>query len=133
MLGQKFVNSFDDNDIFFSKSTGKIRYVMKHDVILFTMVPTTGLLTPTFEGGVLLKECGLDSRYLVMMDDEASDFVAKGKSALAKFVVQASPELRPNEEVVLGHPRSAAPLHRGDGLRAAAADTGARRGRGAAS
>jgi 7-cyano-7-deazaguanine tRNA-ribosyltransferase len=101
LMKKELVEGFDDSDISFSRSTGKIRYVMKDERILFTMVPTTGLLTPTFEGGDLLLNHGIDNRYLVKMNDDASDFVAKGKSALAKFVVQASPELRPGEEVVI--------------------------------
>jgi 7-cyano-7-deazaguanine tRNA-ribosyltransferase len=101
MLKEGLADSLNDTNISFSKSTGKIRYVKKDDIIQFTMVPTTGLLTPTYEGGKSLLDYGIDNRYLVMVDDDASEFVAKGKSALAKFVVRSSPELRPGEEVVV--------------------------------
>jgi 7-cyano-7-deazaguanine tRNA-ribosyltransferase len=101
LLKKDLVESLDDDAVSFSKSTGKIRYIMKRDKILFTMVPTTGLLTPTYEGGRLLLDYGIDKRYVVMIDEDASIFVAKGKSALAKFVVRASSELRSGEEVVV--------------------------------
>ncbi|MFW9845991.1 MAG: tRNA guanosine(15) transglycosylase TgtA [Candidatus Thorarchaeota archaeon] len=84
-----------------SKYTGKIRYVKKEDVILFTLVPTTGLLTPTYEGGQALLDLGLEKRYHVVIDSNVGKFVAKGKSALAKFVIGADRTLRPGEEVVV--------------------------------
>jgi 7-cyano-7-deazaguanine tRNA-ribosyltransferase len=84
-----------------SKSTGKIRYVSKDDQILFTMVPTNGLLTPTFQGGIELLDSGIDERYIVRIDDEVREFVAKGKSALAKFIIAADPRLMAGEECLV--------------------------------
>lgn len=85
----------------FSKSTGKIRYVKSGDDILFTMVPTTGLLTPTYRGGLALLEAGISQDYIVTMDNEVAEFVADGKSALAKFAKKASMDLRAGEEVLV--------------------------------
>jgi 7-cyano-7-deazaguanine tRNA-ribosyltransferase len=84
-----------------SKSTGKIRYVKHDDEVLFTLVPTTGLFTPTFEGGLQLMKMKIDERYRIVISDEVSEFVARGKSALAKFVIHASPLLRAGEEVLV--------------------------------
>ena len=84
-----------------SKSTGKIRHVKMDDEIILTLVPTTGLFTPTYKGGVQLLDKGVDSRYLVTIDDEVSEFVSSGKSALAKFVVKADHDLRAGEEVLV--------------------------------
>jgi 7-cyano-7-deazaguanine tRNA-ribosyltransferase len=84
-----------------SKNTGKIRYVKRDDKILFTLVPTTGLFTPTYEGGLELINMDLDDRYRVSIKSEVSEFVAKGKSTLAKFVTQADPSLRAGEEVLV--------------------------------
>jgi 7-cyano-7-deazaguanine tRNA-ribosyltransferase len=84
-----------------SKGTGKIRHVKFNDEIVFTLIPTTGLLAPTFLGGGLLLENGIDSQYIVQIDDEVADFVADGKSALAKFIRHADPNLRAGEEVLV--------------------------------
>ncbi len=84
-----------------SRSTGKIRYVKRNDKILFTLVPTTGLFTPTYEGGLELIQMNLDARYRVAIKNEVSEFVVKGKSALAKFVTHADPLLRAGEEVIV--------------------------------
>ncbi len=84
-----------------SRATGKIRYIREGEDILFTMMPMTGLLIPTYEGGLALEDMGLPERYYVAVNDEAAPFVAEGRSALAKFVKNASPELRAGEEVLV--------------------------------
>jgi 7-cyano-7-deazaguanine tRNA-ribosyltransferase len=84
-----------------SKSTGKIRYVKQEGNILFTLVPTTGLFTPTYEGAIELIKMNLDSRYRVVIKNEVSEFVEKGKSALAKFIAYADPLLRAGEEAIV--------------------------------
>ncbi len=85
----------------FSRATGKIRQVTKNDEVLFTMVPTTGLLTPTFEGGKELLNLKISDDYIVIMQDDAVEFVSQGKSALAKFVQSASNSLKSGEEVLV--------------------------------
>jgi 7-cyano-7-deazaguanine tRNA-ribosyltransferase len=84
-----------------SRKTGKIRYLQHKGKILFTLVPTTGLMTPTIEGGQLLLRAGINPEFKVIMDDDAVPFIQEGRSALAKFVLQASTVLRPGEEVLL--------------------------------
>jgi 7-cyano-7-deazaguanine tRNA-ribosyltransferase len=100
IMPEDLLNS-DDLQLKISRNTGKIRYVQIGDEIAFTLVPTTGLLAPTYRGGVVLQKAGISERYTVVMDDDAAEFVLQGKSALAKFVVQASPELLAGEEVLV--------------------------------
>jgi len=101
--GQEVAGLADHKDlkVDISKSTGKIRQIKSGGEIILTLVPTTGLFTATYEGGLQLIEQGLDSKYKVRLDDEVRQFVMDGKSALAKFIVHASPELRAGEEVVV--------------------------------
>jgi len=87
--------------VVFSRSTGKIRHVTLDNEIIFTVVPTTGLLTPTFKGGEILLQVNIDRTFLVTMEKDAAEFVAKGKSALAKFVKDASSKLKAGEEVLV--------------------------------
>ncbi|TFG26889.1 tRNA guanosine(15) transglycosylase TgtA [Candidatus Thorarchaeota archaeon] len=87
--------------VVFSRSTGKIRHVTIEDEIIFTVVPTTGLLTPTFRGGEILLQYKIDDRFIVTMERDAAEFVADGKSALAKFVMNASSKLKAGEEVLV--------------------------------
>ncbi len=91
----------DSLQVILSKSTGKIRHCKRNDDILFTIVPNTGLLTPTYQGGLELLRVRIDDTYQVIMDSDVSEFIASGKSALAKFVKLASPQLKAGEEVLV--------------------------------
>ncbi len=91
----------EDMQIVLSKNTGKIRHCKTNGEILFTVVPTTGLLIPTYRGGQELLQAGLDETYKVTMDSDVSEFVASGKSALAKFVKHADSSLKAGEEVLV--------------------------------
>jgi len=95
------IADLEDLQIVLSKSTGKIRHCKKNDEILFTVIPTTGLLTPTYQGGQELLQVGVSDTYKVIIDSDVSEFVAAGKSALAKFVKKAAPSLKAGEEVLV--------------------------------
>lgn len=95
------VVNIDRLQVVFSRSTGKIRHVTLKDEIIFTVVPTTGLLTPTFKGGELLLQHNIDDMFIVTMKNDAAEFVAKGKSALAKFVKDTNSTLKAGEEVLV--------------------------------
>lgn len=95
------IADIDGLQVVFSRSTGKIRHVTLEKEIIFTVVPTTGLLTPTYKGGEVLLQHNIDERFLITMDKDASEFVAKGKSALAKFVIDAHTSLKAGEEVLV--------------------------------
>ncbi len=91
----------DELEITLSSSTGKIRHIMRGGKVLFTLVPTNGLLTPTYDGGRLLLKSGLIDDYRVVVDDDAAPFVAEGKSVMTKFVKRANPHLKAGEEVLV--------------------------------
>ena len=93
--------NLDGLNMTISKSTGKIRHVKQENEILLTLVPTTGLFTPTYQGGVHLLKQGIESQYIVTIEDEVSEFVSAGKSALAKFIARVSPNLLAGEEVLV--------------------------------
>ena len=95
------IAGLENLDVVLSKSTGKIKHVKLDKDILFTIVPTTGLITPTFRGGQELLRVGIDDTYKVIIDSEVSQFVSSGKSALAKFVKHADNELKAGEEVLV--------------------------------
>jgi len=95
------LNNIDELVIRISKGTGKIRHVQKGEEILFTVIPQSGLLTPTYHGGTLLLDSKVSKRYMVVMDSDAAEFVDKGKSAIAKFVQKAESSLQAGEEVLL--------------------------------
>jgi predicted RNA-binding protein (TIGR00451 family) len=91
----------DEVNIVYSKNTGKIRHIHLKKELLATLRPTTGLFVLTLAGAKRLNREVKPLRYWVKIMDEAELFVAKGRSAFAKHVIDADLEIRPNEEVVV--------------------------------
>ena len=85
----------------YSKNTGKIRHIHLEEELLATLRPTTGLLILTVAGAKrLIQEVNPPSCW-VKVDYDAEPFVMKGRSAFAKHVIDADPEIRPNMEVIV--------------------------------
>jgi predicted RNA-binding protein (TIGR00451 family) len=91
----------DEVRIVYSKNTGKIRHIHLERELLATLRPTTGLFVLTLAGAKRLVREVKPLRCWVKVHDDAEPFVAKGRSAFAKHVIDADEEIRPNEEVVV--------------------------------
>ncbi len=87
--------------IVYSKNTGKIRHIYLKETLLATLRPTTGLFTLTIAGAQQLIEKVNPPPLWVKLEDYAEPFVAKGRSAFAKHVTEADPEIRPQDEVII--------------------------------
>ena len=85
----------------YSKNTGKIRYIYLNEELLATLRPTTGIFVLTVAGAKRIVNQVNPLRLWVKLEDFAEPFVAKGRSAFAKHVIDADPEIRPNEEVIV--------------------------------
>ena len=95
-------NLFPDTvRIVYSKNTGKIRHVHLKEEMLATLRPTTGQLILTVAGAKRLVREVNPLRCWVKVDADAEPFVKKGRSAFAKHVTDADPEIRPNQEVIV--------------------------------
>ena len=84
-----------------SKRTGRIRYIYLNGELLATIRPSDGLLTLTVEGAERLMKAKCSKRMLVVVQDDVSSFIQKGRNVFAKHVVSASEEIRPGEEVIV--------------------------------
>ena len=91
----------DDVRIVYSKNTGKIRHIHLGKELLATLRPTTGLFVLTLAGAKRLAREVKPLWCWVKVHDDAEPFVAKGRSAFAKHVIDADDEIRPNEEVIV--------------------------------
>ena len=102
-LGKQSGNAlFPDNvNIVFSKRTGRIRHVYLKQTLLATLRPTDGMFSLTLEGARRLLRGIRLPRLWVKVSRDAALFIAKGKSAFAKHVIAADPEIRPQEEVIV--------------------------------
>ncbi|MDG6222585.1 MAG: pseudouridine synthase [Candidatus Bathyarchaeota archaeon] len=91
----------DDVQIDYSKNTGKIRYVYLNEELLATLRPTVGMFVLAVAGAKRIVSHVSPLRLWVKLEDFAEPFVADGRSAFAKHVIDADPEIRPNEEVIV--------------------------------
>lgn len=91
----------DPVNIVHSKNTGKIRYIYFEEELIATLRPTTGLFILTIAGAKRMIKLVHPLRLFVKVEDYAEPFVAKGRSAFAKHIVESDPEIRPKEEVIV--------------------------------
>lgn len=91
----------DTVKIVYSKNTGKIRYIYSDGKLIATLRPTTGLFILTIAGAKRMINVVNPLRLWVRVEDYAEPFVVKGRSAFAKHIVEADPEIRPKEEVIV--------------------------------
>ncbi|MBS7607006.1 MAG: PUA domain-containing protein [Candidatus Bathyarchaeia archaeon] len=93
---------FPDNvEVVFSRRTGRIKYVYLDGELLAALNPLTGLFTLTLKGARRVFEAMEPKRLWVKVSDEAASFVEEGSDVFAKYVVDADPEIRPGEEVII--------------------------------
>ncbi|WP_339104631.1 PUA domain-containing protein [Haloterrigena salinisoli] len=66
---------------------------------------TDGRFTLGLEGGRRLHAALEHPAYRVVVDDESEPFVRDEKNVFTKFVLEAGPEIRPGDEVLVVHER----------------------------
>ncbi len=84
-----------------SRATGRIRRLYSNDTLIGTIRAHDGLFVPSFYGAKLLHELLPKDEFRVIVSDEAVPFVRSGKNVFAKFVVDASENIRVWDEVLV--------------------------------
>ncbi len=84
-----------------SRKTGKIRNVIIDGQHAFSMRAHDGRFTLKMEGARLLKDVLQPPNMRVMIEDEPSEFVAKGANVFAKFVRDCDDDIRPGDDVMI--------------------------------
>jgi uncharacterized protein with predicted RNA binding PUA domain len=104
-FGREITNIlFDDMDqISFERSpkTKKIRYVFYNKKLLLILRPTNGLFTLTlFSAKRIIKNIKAPKLRVIVLN-EISEFIKKGRNVFCKHVVAVDKELRPLDEVIV--------------------------------
>ncbi|MGC9079774.1 MAG: PUA domain-containing protein [Nanopusillaceae archaeon] len=87
-VGDRLIENYKDKiKIEISKKTGRIRRIYIDGKLFGTVEPSTGFIIPTKFGGEILKKYLDFPKYRVVIEDEAIEFVKKGKSVFCKFVI----------------------------------------------
>ena len=92
---------FPDEVTFLLSRTGRVRQIALAGRRIATVRANDGFLILSTFGGERLKSVLPYPLKRVVMNDDAAPFVAKGKTAFCKFVVDCDPEIRAMEEVLL--------------------------------
>lgn len=95
---------FDDpNKVQFERSpnTNKIRYVYYNDDLLLTLRPTNGFFTLSFFSATKLIKHTSAPKLRVIVLNEISEFIKKGRNVFCKHVVDIDEDLRPLDEVIV--------------------------------
>jgi len=84
-----------------STKTGRIRLIFLNNELLATIRPTNGLMALTLAGAKRLKDVTNPPHFRVIVDDDSKPFVAQGLNVPSRHIIDASKEIRPNEEVIV--------------------------------
>ncbi len=84
-----------------SPKTGKVRQIKDNGVRIATLKADTGLFTLSIEGARRLHSFLEYPKLRVVVLNDVSEFVAKGRSVFAKHVVEVDEDIRANDEVLV--------------------------------
>lgn len=92
---------FPDDSEFLMSRTHRIRQITFEGKRIATVRAMDGLLTLSIGGGARLCRYFEPPRLRVTVNADAAPFVLKGKTAFAKHVIEADPEIRAMDEVLV--------------------------------
>lgn len=84
-----------------SKTTGKVRNVIRDDKHVLSVRAEDGFFTLKAEGGRILHAAFAAPQLRVVVETETAEFNRQGKNVMAKFVVECDPGLRPFDECLV--------------------------------
>jgi predicted RNA-binding protein (TIGR00451 family) len=85
----------------YSKKTGRMRLIYRDNVLIATLRPNDGLIALTLAGAEALLRKLPHPTLRVVVKNEVSDYIKRGRNVFAKHVVEADPDLRPQDEVIV--------------------------------
>ncbi|WP_010477901.1 tRNA guanosine(15) transglycosylase TgtA [Thermococcus zilligii] len=100
-FGEGAGEAFKDASVELSRKTGMPRQISAEGKHLATFRAEDGLLTLGIEGARRLHALLPFPRMRVVVSDDAEPFAREGRNVFAKFVVDADPEIRPYDEVLV--------------------------------
>ncbi|MGV8076849.1 MAG: PUA domain-containing protein [Methanosarcina sp.] len=92
---------FPDGATFQLSRTKRVRQVFHSGKRIATARAKDGFFTLSIEGASVVHSLLPEKKLRVVISEEASPFVEKGKTAFIKHVVEIDPELRAGEEVLV--------------------------------
>lgn len=84
-----------------SPNTNKIRYVYYKNNLLLTLRPTNGFFTLTLYSAKKVITNTIPPKLRVIVLNEISDFIKKGRNVFCKHIIDIDENLRPFDEVIV--------------------------------
>lgn len=84
-----------------SPATGRIREIYVGDELIGTVRASDGFFVPTLKGAMKLLKVLPTPKYRVIVEKEAASFIAQGRTVFCRHVVNADPEIKPGDEVIV--------------------------------
>ncbi len=84
-----------------SPNTNKIRYIYYNDNLLLTLRPTNGFFTLTLFSAAKIINNTMSPKLRVIVLNDISEFIKKGRNVFCKHVVRIDENLRPLDEVII--------------------------------
>ncbi|MBN1682907.1 pseudouridine synthase [Candidatus Bathyarchaeota archaeon] len=88
-------------EIVYSRNTGRIKHIFLDNVLQATFRPTDGLLTLTIHAAQRLIDKIPNLNYKVIVQNDVSEFISKGRNVFAKHVINAGDNIRPGDETLV--------------------------------
>jgi len=95
------IGLFPEDCTYIFSTTGRIRQIHFGGVRLATVRASDGRLTLGIEGAKRLRTILPAPGYRVVIREDVAEFVAQGKNAFAKHVVEADPAIRAGDDVLV--------------------------------
>ncbi|MBY8991082.1 MAG: pseudouridine synthase [Candidatus Lokiarchaeota archaeon] len=84
-----------------SRSTDKIRYIFHNDNLMLTLRPNNGFFTLSlYSANIIIQNC-VSPKMRVIVLNEISEFIERGRNVFCKHVVDLDEDLRPFDEVIV--------------------------------
>jgi uncharacterized protein with predicted RNA binding PUA domain len=91
----------DNIQLIHSPNTNKIRYIRYNNKLLLSLRPTTGLFTLGLYAAEKIIKNTIPPRLRVIVQNDISDFIKKGRNVFCKHVVDIDDSLRTLDEVII--------------------------------
>jgi len=92
---------FPDDVTVAHSRTGRVRQIFEDGERLATLRASDGMFTISIRAAIKLHKSIPYTGLRIVVSDEAAPFVAEGKTAFAKHVMDVDPEIRSGEEVLI--------------------------------
>jgi predicted RNA-binding protein (TIGR00451 family) len=84
-----------------SRTTNKIRYIYYENELILTLRPNNGFFTLSLNSAKKIIDKTLSPKLRVVVLNEISEFIKRGRNVFCKHVVGIDDELRPSDEVIV--------------------------------